>query len=112
MALTLFEQQLHNIEIQIRGFRKRDAIGRRAASCRFPYAQCWSLAYWNDLSHGRVTVQHGNGFTGPNCPQVLAESRFELGDAHLLHVSHYDHKWSHLQWAAKLRSPAKPASDP
>jgi hypothetical protein len=85
MAFPLLKQEFHDIDLELCGLWQRNAIGRRSAGRRFPDPQCCSLAYRDDLRYRRLTVQDSNRFAAADSPQILAQSGFELGDAHLSH---------------------------
>jgi len=61
MALAFLEQELDDIDVQLRAFGQRHAIKLRGAARRLADAQRRSLANRNDLRDRRVAVQHGDG---------------------------------------------------
>ena len=100
MPLAFFEEQLHDIDVQVRRLGQRHEIRRGGTGRRLSDAERRSIANRNDLGDRGFPVEHGDGFTPPDGAEVLAEPSFQLGDSHLFH-SHIMTRTSRLEQVAR-----------
>ena len=84
MSLTFFEEQLHDVDVELHRFRQRDAVWRGAGR-RLSQAKRSSVAYRHDLGNRGVAIEHGNRFAATHRAQVFTEPGFQLGDTDLFH---------------------------
>jgi len=85
MPLAFFEEQLHDIDVQVRRLGQPHPIRRGGTGRRLSDAERRSIANRNDLGDRGFPIEHGDGFTPPDGTEVLAEPSFQLGDSHLSH---------------------------
>ena len=85
MTLALFEQQFHDVALQLCGPRQPDPIGRRRAGRRLPDSQCHSVMHRDDLRDRRLAIEHRDGLATTDSAEVFTQSRLELRDTDLLH---------------------------
>ena len=85
MPLAFFEEQLHDIDVQVRRLGQPHPIRRGGTGRRLSDAERRSIANRNDLGDRGFPVEHGDGFTPPDGTEVLAEPSLQLGDSHLFH---------------------------
>lgn len=87
MSLSFLKEQFHDVHVQPAAFRHLDPVKRQGSMRGLADPQGPRLADWDEVGDGRVAVQHGDGLAGSHRPQVLAQPRFEVSNAYLLHGS-------------------------
>ena len=85
MALTLFKQQLEDIDFKLRGFGQGDLIRSWRSREGFTNSNAGPLAQRHDLGNGRIAIEYCEGFAALYRAQEFAEFCLEFGDADLLH---------------------------
>ena len=102
MRLTFFEEELDDVDIELRRLGQRHPIRRWGAECRLSNTERRSVANRNDLGDWGIAVKHGDGLAPFHGTEVLAQPGLQFGDAHLLH-SHSMTRSSHGRKKATRR---------
>jgi hypothetical protein len=76
MTLALLEQELDDIDIQLGRLWQAHSIWSWRTWCGLPDPERWAIANRNDLSDGRIPIEHSDRLAAPDCPQVLAQPGF------------------------------------
>jgi hypothetical protein len=85
MSLSLLEEQLNDINLQLHRPWQWDLIGRRSTRCRLSNPQASPFPYRYDLRDGGVAIQNSDGFPALYGAEKLAQFGFQFGNAYLFH---------------------------
>src|SRR5579862_3907790 len=85
MVLPLFQQQIHDIDVRVQRCRPSDLVKWGRAALWFANLDPGPLRHRHDLRNRSLAIEHEHGLTFSNRAKVLAQMRFQLRDAYLLH---------------------------
>lgn len=86
MVLPFLEQQVHDVEVDFQRLRQSKAARRRRVRPRFANFKPGPFPDGDDVRNRSRAIEYGYGLSRTNCTKVLAQMRFQFGDADLLHV--------------------------
>jgi hypothetical protein len=85
MALSLLQQQCHDVDLLGRRPGQRNLVRFRSIGGWSADLQLTPSGYWHDVRHGAIAIQDGDGLATLHDTKKLAQSGLEFGDANLLH---------------------------
>lgn len=85
MALTLLQEEIDHVEVEIERWRNGYVTEPRSRRCS-ANAELVSFALvWDQARHWPVAVEYRDGPSPPNLAEILTQPGFELGDLHRHH---------------------------
>jgi hypothetical protein len=85
VQLSLFEQQLHDVDVQLERLRQSDAIRWWGPWSGLADTKLGWVTDRHDLRDRCLTIQDRDRFPSSHCTQILAQTSLEFGDPNLFH---------------------------